>query len=397
MSVSVNGPKTPLTKGSNGIATATLPNICKMPGPPAPFVPAPLPNIGKSGDSPKGYSKKVKIEGNTVAIKGASFKSMGDMASKGTGGGLISANTHGPCKFISPGSMDVKFEGKNVHLLTDMVTNNGGPSGSPPNAATLQGAIQEDGVVAVLREGKCPICDEKHEDQEDFGETPETESDANYLIGRLRITKHWQTTMIGVVHCKNGHMYASSSSHIPKFIKFAQEDFHVYEGIKQLGTMRKMARLIGNSTSFRLVAQHADFAFKLMKALRKKKYPFPEESEEAKLARNAPGACAAQKALVLALEHNCTPSAITEKWYSPGRKPTAKVSEKPPVKTSVVRHINIEGSLDTDTDFGHGDSVPPCETCNLLLPFLICTKPKEGPCETETKGCAKCKGKKGKK
>lgn len=345
MSVSVNGPKTPLTKGSNGIATATLPNICKMPGPPAPFVPAPLPNIGKSGDSPKGYSKKVKIEGNTVAIKGASFKSMGDMASKGTGGGLISANTHGPCKFISPGSMDVKFEGKNVHLLTDMVTNNGGPSGSPPNAATLQGAIQEDGVV----------------------------------------------------HCKNGHMYASSSSHIPKFIKFAQEDFHVYEGIKQLGTMRKMARLIGNSTSFRLVAQHADFAFKLMKALRKKKYPFPEESEEAKLARNAPGACAAQKALVLALEHNCTPSAITEKWYSPGRKPTAKVSEKPPVKTSVVRHINIEGRLDTDTDFGHGDSVPPCETCNLLLPFLICTKPKEGPCETETKGCAKCKGKKGKK
>ena len=58
-----------------------------------------------------GYNLQYKIEGNTVAIKGASFGSMGDMASKGTGGGLISANTHGPCKFISPGSMDVKFEG----------------------------------------------------------------------------------------------------------------------------------------------------------------------------------------------------------------------------------------------------------------------------------------------
>ncbi len=142
MGVGVNPPKTPITKGSNGIATATLPNMCKMPGPPAPFVPAPLPNIGKSSEKPKGYSKKVKVEKKTVAIKGASFGSMGDMASKGTGGGMVSANTHGPCKFISPGSMDVKFEGKNVHLLSDLVTNNGGDSGSPANSATMMGAIQ---------------------------------------------------------------------------------------------------------------------------------------------------------------------------------------------------------------------------------------------------------------
>jgi len=130
MGVGVNPPKTPVTKGSNGIAAVTLPNVCKMPGPPAPFVPAPLPNIGKSGDKPKGYTKKVKCEGNPVAIKGASFCSMGDIASKGTGGGLVSANTHGPCKFVGPGSMDVKFEGENVQLLGDVMTNN---HGSPPN------------------------------------------------------------------------------------------------------------------------------------------------------------------------------------------------------------------------------------------------------------------------
>ena len=81
------------TKGSRGIAKATIPNVCKMPGPPAPFVPAPLPNIGKSELSPKGYSTTVKIEGNAVAIRGATFESIGDIASKGTGGGLISANT----------------------------------------------------------------------------------------------------------------------------------------------------------------------------------------------------------------------------------------------------------------------------------------------------------------
>lgn len=150
MSVSINPPKTPVTEGSNTVAIATVPNICKMPGPPAPFVPAPLPNIGKSASSPKKYSKKVKIIGKKVAIKGASFKSMGDAASKGTGGGLISANTHGETKFIGPGSLDVKIEGKNVQLLCDPMMNNCGPSGSPPNSATLAGATHKPGSLPVL-------------------------------------------------------------------------------------------------------------------------------------------------------------------------------------------------------------------------------------------------------
>lgn len=88
--VAVNPPKTPVTKGSSGLAAATVPNVCKMPGPPAPFVSTPLPNIGKSGDSPD----------------------------------------------------DVKIEGKNVQLLADPMMNNCGPSGSPANAATLMGLGQ---------------------------------------------------------------------------------------------------------------------------------------------------------------------------------------------------------------------------------------------------------------
>ena len=132
-SVAIHPPKTPVTEGSSGTAKATIPNVCKMPGPPAPFVPSPLPNIAKSGSSPSGYSTTVTIEGNAVAIRGAMFESMGDMASKGTGGGLISANTHGPAKFITPGSMTVKIEGKAVHLLGEPMLNNCGPGGSPPN------------------------------------------------------------------------------------------------------------------------------------------------------------------------------------------------------------------------------------------------------------------------
>lgn len=146
-SVAVNPPKTPVTKGSSGIAAATLPNICKMPGPPAPFVPTPLPNIGQSGKQPDGYSTSVKVEGEPVAIAGASFGSSGDIASKGTGGGVVSNNAEGPTKFIAPGSLNVQIEGKNVQYLGDQMMNNCGPGGSPANAATMMGVAQAPAVV----------------------------------------------------------------------------------------------------------------------------------------------------------------------------------------------------------------------------------------------------------
>jgi hypothetical protein len=141
-SVAVNPPKTPVTEASNGIATATVPNVCKMPGPPAPFVPTPLPNIGKSGNSPNGYSTSVTVEGNAVAIRGATFDSMGDVASKATGGGLVSMNTQGPTKFVGPGSPNVTIEGKAVHQLGEPMANNCDPGASTPNAATTPGEMQ---------------------------------------------------------------------------------------------------------------------------------------------------------------------------------------------------------------------------------------------------------------
>jgi len=187
-SVSVNPPKTPVTKGSNSIAAATVPNVCKMPGPPAPFVPTPLPNIGRSALSPNGYSKKVKIEGNAVAIKGASFASQGDIASKGTGGGIVSSNTHGPTKFVGPGSLDVKVEGKNVHFLGDPMLNNCGPSGSPANAATLMGVshlslpeVKVDEVRKLLCEDLC-----NHENEVKKGKHRRSSNDLEKKCQRSR-------------------------------------------------------------------------------------------------------------------------------------------------------------------------------------------------------------------
>jgi uncharacterized Zn-binding protein involved in type VI secretion len=165
--VSVNPPKTPVTEGSNGVATATIPNICKMPGPPAPFVPTPLPNIGKSGKKPtSGYSTTVKIEGKNVAIQGASFGSMGDIASKALGGGIVSLNCEGPTKFLAPGSLNVKIEGKNVQQLGDQMLNNCGPSGSPPNAATMMGLFQ-DALIVKFEKFLCKTIKECEDEVND--------------------------------------------------------------------------------------------------------------------------------------------------------------------------------------------------------------------------------------
>jgi len=123
------------------MAPATLPNVCKMPGPPAPFVPTPLPNFGRSADRLKETTTTVKIEGKKVAIKGSYYMSQPspDVASQGTGGGIVSSKTQGKTEFVAPGSMNVKAEGKNIQLLGDAMTNNGG---SPANSGTMPGNQQ---------------------------------------------------------------------------------------------------------------------------------------------------------------------------------------------------------------------------------------------------------------
>ncbi|AZN98828.1 MULTISPECIES: PAAR-like domain-containing protein [unclassified Mesorhizobium] len=127
VSVGVNPPKTPVTEGSIDMAPADVPNVCKMPGPPAPFVPVPLPNFGRSADRLSDATSTVKIEGKKIAIKGSYYMSAPspDVASQGTGGGVVSSATQGKTEFVAPGSMDVKAEGKNIQLLGDQMTNNG--------------------------------------------------------------------------------------------------------------------------------------------------------------------------------------------------------------------------------------------------------------------------------
>lgn len=404
MTVSINAPKTPVTAGSGGIAAATIPNVCKMPGPPAPFVPTPLPNIGKSGESPKNFSKSVVIGGKKVAIKGATFKSIGDAASKGTGGGVVSATTHGVTQFVGPGSMNVKFEGKNVQLLSDPMLNNCGPSGTPSNAATVVGIMQKSGLMTAVEAQKCVVCEKDHEALE---ETEATKTD----LGVLRIQfeaqikalearraaqkmalrqKMWDErkkeppadmmkskvsvrTMLGVVECICGKQYAEQSGLTTVELCAAAADSGMrhasgvtvsYGDGKNAKKSARQAQISAVALGLRhFTGDAAQVSLRWESAER--------QAEASDLTRDSaasypPGNCAAQRALLLLIDDNALPAAMTEEWYHDQGRPTQ----------SPIEYIDARGATrETKVErFADRDTTPPCKTCDIVVPMAICTQ-----------------------
>ncbi|MCY1010524.1 DUF4150 domain-containing protein [Nannocystis pusilla] len=364
MKVSVNAPKTPVTKGSSGVATATLPNVCKMPGPPAPFVPTPLPNIGKSGDSPKGYTKRVMVEGQAVAVKGASFNSVGDAASKATGGGLLSANTHGPTKFAGPGSMNVKFEGKNVQLLGDPMLNNCGPSGSPPNSATLLGVIQGPLLVVVEGNETCPDCKQTGHKLE---ESNSTKGEAASLESTLKAAGFAaeEINMLAVAHCRCGKTKAAARSTMQRSGDFGKAAsgyltpaYETYGSSKAV--LMKIKAMEKNKGAF-------DKSIALAKKRREDFVKQAKDGLDPGPQVNVPGSCAAPRALLLLLEDKGLPGALTERWCG---------SDTMADPVAYYDDTGDQRRYVTDKVFKHGDTVPPCLACDALLPLLLCDKDK---------------------
>ena len=154
MGVTVNvNMRTVVHASSNGIYTA-FPDVCKTPAPPAPPIPIPYPNIAMSSDTDKG-TKKVKIDGNPVNIEGSNFKtSTGDEAGS-AGGGIVSSKNKGKAEWVM-GSMDVKFEGKSVMRLADMMLGNKGGSPNTPPFPVVQPPL-----VMVP-----PVCKDDEEENE---------------------------------------------------------------------------------------------------------------------------------------------------------------------------------------------------------------------------------------
>lgn len=102
-------------KGTVGISTATIPDVCKTPSPGGP-VPIPYPNIATQS-SLKNGTTTVKAKGKMIAVKGSQYgRSNGDEA--GTAGGVKSSVNMKATDWITY-SFDVKMDGKNACRHTD--------------------------------------------------------------------------------------------------------------------------------------------------------------------------------------------------------------------------------------------------------------------------------------
>lgn len=106
---------------ANGQAKSmNFPCVGKTPGPPAPFVPVPYPNISMGSDTANG-SKKTTADGKPIALKNVSefSKSTGNEAAT-AGGGIVTAKQKGKSSYFMY-SMDVKIEGKEVPRALDIM------------------------------------------------------------------------------------------------------------------------------------------------------------------------------------------------------------------------------------------------------------------------------------
>ena len=103
------------TKGG-GICLA-FPDVCKMPGPPSPFVPVPYPSIAKTAQ--EAQKEKTKLSSKTVVVKASQIsRTQGDEA--GTMKGLMSMKNKAKAEISQIKSLLTKHHSK----LMAMESNN---------------------------------------------------------------------------------------------------------------------------------------------------------------------------------------------------------------------------------------------------------------------------------
>lgn len=147
-------------KGTVGLTTATLPDVCKTPSPAGP-VPIPYPNIAQQSSLADGTTT-VKAKGQMIAIKPSNYsRSNGD--EPGTAGGVTSSTNMKEATWIT-WSFDVKMDGGNACRHTDKMFQN------HKNTADLAGNIDPAVAASAEHDIKCAIqkCDHKDENGNNY-------------------------------------------------------------------------------------------------------------------------------------------------------------------------------------------------------------------------------------
>lgn len=124
-----------------GSMSMAMPDVCKVPAPPAPFVPTPFPNMAQSTmGNPGTAASKVMIANSPAhTLKTVGALSSGDEG--GVMGGMVSSKMIGECRHTK-GSMKVMIQGQPGTRITDM---------------TMQNAMPANGVGATLKPAQTKV------------------------------------------------------------------------------------------------------------------------------------------------------------------------------------------------------------------------------------------------
>jgi hypothetical protein len=105
-----------------------VPDVCKVPAPPAPPIPIPFPNVGQCPMA-TGTTTKVTVM-NMPALTEASKMPLSSGDEAGVAGGVVSGVNMGPVAFKTFSSK-VSFQGKKAVMLTGTTGHNGSNANMP--------------------------------------------------------------------------------------------------------------------------------------------------------------------------------------------------------------------------------------------------------------------------
>jgi hypothetical protein len=217
--------------------------------------------------------------------------------------------------------------------------------------------------VSAVQGGACPLCNQNP--HQGLTETdPGTRTDAADLAAGYG-ARGGRATMLAVVHCKTG-------------VKYAAQSGRASQQLRQAAHASGMRYPPGNATNQDVLAgiqEHAgnDAVFNQLRQ-EAQDWHVASRDNEALPIGYPPGACGAQRALVNCLDNGGLPIAMTERWYHPEGQ---DVSRR-------IRYIDATSPtgqcIVADDFFAHGDTVPPCATCEVLVPLLLCFQ-EEDECD----------------
>lgn len=102
----------------------------------------------------------------------------------------------------------------------------------------------------------------------------------------------------------------------------------------------------------------------------------PTERQKAWLDDNRPGGkweCAAPQLLDAGKAGGHKAGAISERWYSPKRR----LKKDPETVEVTYERTDEQGTRKETKKFGHAQSVPSCDRCQVLIPEMLCDNHQE--------------------